>query len=98
MPKIVFKGKSRAIRFVDGTLAGYRIHVPALSSQHYDLREFRADPRWSMFANSDLFRPMLTGRLKAMGVPVGSYLDYMNLPPRVQIDATGFLDTVTICV
>lgn len=94
MPNITFKTKPQTIREMDGTVAYRRIKVPALSSAHYDITEFRNHPKYGALANSDLFKSVLTRALREAGV--GDYIRLDRLGFGVSVDETGFLAVVTI--
>src|SRR3546814_9011769 len=68
MPDIVFRAKVETIHNMDDTVAFRHVKVPNLARRHCDMAAFRADHRYSSYANSDLFPAMLGRAVKALGV------------------------------
>ena len=90
---IKFKAKIRTIRWADGGDIAYEcIDVPKLSARHCDMAAFRANPKYSAYANSDLFGSVLSNIRDRLGRRVR--LD--SVPDGVSVDTSGFLAEVTI--
>lgn len=94
MPRITFKAKPETVYNIDGTPAYDRIKVPAIKRRHCDMAAFRAHPRFGSYANSDLFANLLARQLREAGI--GAYIRMNKMPACVNVDASGFLASVTI--
>lgn len=82
-PETIWRGEEKLVR----------VKVPEITSRHCDMHAFRISRRFGNYANSVLFPALLKRAL----VHVPAYLYHPStLPDGVQIDATGFLWTVTI--
>ncbi len=92
-PAITFRGKPETIHF--GEVARKRVKVPEITRSHCDMNAFRCSRRFGSYANSDLFPAMLKRELTKIGVKPYLYLDELH-PVGVEIDASGFLWSVTI--
>lgn len=95
MAAVTFKAKPETIYNVDGTVAYRRVKVPKLSARHCDMAAFRRHPKYSSYANSQLFPGMLRSAVGKMGVREYIRLDE-PLPAGVSVDVSGFLALVTI--
>lgn len=71
-----------------------RVSVPELTRKHCDMDAFRRHPKYTSYANSDLFQNILVG-IRRKVAPNG-YLRLDRLPEGVSVDASGFLAKVTI--
>lgn len=92
---IKFKAKPETIYNMDDSVAYQRIKVPALTRSHCDMETFRRHARFGPYANSDLFKSLLSRQVKQAGL--GEYLRLDRpLPAGVSIDTSGFLAAVTI--
>src|SRR3546814_9559032 len=89
MPDIVFRAKVETIHNMDDTVAFRHVKVPNLARRHCDMAAFRADHRYSSYANSDLFPAMLGRAVKALGV--GEHIRMDAIPSGVSVDTSGFL-------
>ncbi|HEY9550590.1 MAG TPA: hypothetical protein VIR45_13925 [Kiloniellaceae bacterium] len=96
MPDIVFRAKVETIHNMDDTVAFRHVKVPNLARRHCDMAAFRADHRYSSYANSDLFPAMLGRAVKALGV--GEHIRMDAIPSGVSVDTSGFLARVTITI
>lgn len=92
---IRFKAKPETIYNMDDTIAFQRIKVPALTRSHCDMESFRRHAKFGPYANSDLFKNLLSRQLKQAGI--GDYLRLdQPLPAGVAVDTSGFLAAVTV--
>ena len=96
MASIEFRGKIEKIYNMDDTLAFERIKVPAIKSNHCDMPAFRKHPKIGPYANSGMFKNIISRELKALGV--GEYIRLDCVPANVNLDVAGFLAKVTIHV
>lgn len=94
MPAITFKAKVEPIRNMDDTLAYELIKAPAIERRHCDMDAFRRHPKFGSYANSDLFKNLISRQLKL--AEVGTHLRLDRLPACVSVDRSGFLASVTI--
>ena len=92
MAQIEFRAKVEQIYNMDDTPAFQRIKVPALDRKHCDMNAFRKHPKFGGFANSDLFRNVLT---KIRRERLGEYIRLDRVPEGVKIDTSGFLAVVS---
>lgn len=96
MAKIQFKGKIRTCRFTDDSKSYDYIQIPELDRKHCDMPAFRNHPKYGSYANSDMFKAMLS-RIKVQ--KFGSLTTTLKLnaiPEGVNVDTSGFLAVVTI--
>ena len=96
MPNVTFKAKVQTVYNMDETVAYQYVQVPELKRAHCDMNEFRRHPRYSAYANSDLFPNML--RRAVDGAGVGKIIRLDRLPECVAVDTGGFLARVVISV
>lgn len=94
MAAITFKAKVERVTNMDGTLAYELIKVPAIERRHCDMDAFRRHPKFGSYANSDLFKNLISRQLKLAEISTHLRLD--RLPACVQVDRSGFLANVTI--
>ena len=95
MATIQFKAKAEPFQYAGETEPRYmRVKVPMLDRKHCDMAAFRKHPKYGAYANSDLFKGMLS-RIKADRL--GNYVNLSNVPEGVEI-AEGYLVTVTVTV
>ncbi len=92
---ITFKAKPETIYNMDDTVAYQRIKVPVIDRKHCDMASFRKHPKFGAYANSDLFKNLLSRQLKLADIPAYIRLD-KDLPKAVTVDLSGFLAEVTI--
>jgi len=92
---ITFRAKPETIYNMDNTIAYQRIKVPAIERGHCDMESFRKHPKFGAYANSDLFKNLISRQLKFAEIPAYIRLD-RDLPKAVSIDLSGFLAKVTI--
>lgn len=92
---ITFRAKPETIYNMDDTVAYQRIKVPAIERRHCDMASFRKHPKFRAYANSDLFKNLLSRHLKLANIPEYIRLD-QELPEAVTVDTSGFLAKVTI--
>jgi len=95
MATVRFKAKPESIYNMDDSLAWVQIKVPKLEKRHCDMSAFRSHPKFSGFANSDMFPAMLRRAAKAAGIGDTIRFD-RPLPEGVKVDCSGFLAVVTI--
>ncbi len=98
MAQIQFKGKVKSVRYRDGSHAFDYIAIPEFDRRHCDMPAFRSHPKYGGFANSDLFKGILS-RIKVQ--KFGSLTTMLKLnaiPEGVSVDTSGFLAVVTIDV
>lgn len=94
MAKISFKTKLIKVYNPDDTFAFTQVNVPDFKRSHCDMHAFRMHKKYGGFANSDLF-PSILKRIKKEAAPLG-FWKLEELPEGVEIDASGFLASVTI--
>lgn len=96
--RISFKGKIETVRNVDDTVAYSILRVPALERRHCDMNAFRQHPKYGGLANSDLFPGVLHKiRRDVFGLRDDQpHIRMDRIPAGVNVDATGFLATVTV--
>lgn len=92
---ITFRAKPETIYNMDDTVAYQRIKVPAIERRHCDMQSFRKHPKFGPYANSDLFKNLISRQLKLVGIPTYIRLD-QDPPEAVTVDMSGFLAEVTI--
>ncbi len=95
MAQIQFKGKVKHVRYADGSHAFDYIAIPELDRKHCDMAAFRSHPKYGGFANSDMFKGILS-RIKVQ--KFGSLTTMLKLnaiPEGVNVDTSGFLAVVT---
>ena len=96
MAKIQFKGKVQTMFNVDGTVAYEYIQVPEFDRRHCDMSAFRQHRKYGSYANSDMFKGMLSRiRKDRFG---GGVLKLNALPEGVDVNTGGFLAVVTFDV
>ena len=95
MATIQFKTKIHSLEYVDGTFAYKYIKVPELTRSHCDMDSFRRHPKHGGFANSDLFKGILS-KIRRDRVNIDGEIRLDRLPEGVSIDTKGFLAVVTI--
>jgi hypothetical protein len=93
MAKIEFKSKIRTMHSAGGEELYRYIDVPALDRKHCDMAAFRNHPKYGGYANSDLFKGMLSHIRKGM-FGDGGKLRLDAIPAGVTVDASGFLAVV----
>lgn len=91
---ITFLGKPVEVYDTDGDLVRRSLKVPEIKRSHCDMAAFRQSRRFGPYANSDLFRGMVTRELRALGI--GRTIDTNNPPDAVTLDESGFLVKATI--
>lgn len=96
MPNVSFKAKVQTVYNMDDTIAYQFVQVPELKRAHCDMSAFRSHPRYSAYANSDLFPNLLKRAVEVAGV--GKVIRLDKPLERVTIDTSGFLARVTINV
>lgn len=97
MATIKFRAKVQTLGDADGAWTKEFVPVPTLTRAHCDMTAFRSHVKYGGYANSDLFPGMLARiRKEMLNGRVGLFLE--DLPPNVEIDASGFLATVTVTV
>lgn len=96
MPAITFKAKAESIFNMDDSLAYERVKVPAIERRHCDMDAFRRHPKFGSYANSDLFKGLISRQLKLAGI--GEHIRLDRMPDCVALDRSGFLATVTITI
>ena len=96
MPNITFRAKVEKIYNMDDTLAFERIKVPSITRSHCDMAGFRNHKKIGAYANSDLFKNLISTAIRDLGV--SDYVRLDKAPPSVAIDTSGFLAKVTITV
>ena len=96
MPNVTFRAKIETIYNPDETPAYRRIKVPALSSRHCDMHEFRTSKTFGGLANSDMFPALLKRAALAAGVK--DYIRLDAVPPCATVDGSSFLALVTIAL
>lgn len=94
MADITFRGKIETISNMDGTKAYDRIKVPKIERRHCDMAAFRSHPKYGAYANSDLFKNLISKQLRDRNI--GTHIRLDKLPECVAIDTSGFLAEVTI--
>lgn len=95
MARIEFRAKVETIYNMDDTIAFQRVKVPALGSKHCDMPAFRKHARFGGYANSDLFRNVLS---KIRREKFGDYIRLDRIPEDVTVDTSGFLAVVSLDV
>jgi hypothetical protein len=95
MARIEFRAKAETIYNMDDTVAYQRVKVPTLDRKHCDMSAFRKHSRFGGFANSDLFKNVLS---KIRREKLGDYIRLDRIPEGVAVDTTGFLCLVSIDV
>ena len=93
MAKIEFRAKVENVYNMDDTLAYSLVKVPSLDRKHCDMNAFRKHPKFGGFANSDLFKNVLS-RIKKDRL--GDHIRLDRIPEGVTIDTSGFLALVTL--
>jgi len=99
MTTVTFKGKIRTRHYADGAFAYQYITVPSINSSHYDKQDFFEHPKLAAIANSDLMKPAINKMVKTKLFPnliTTKELRLDRIPDGVNVDASGFLATVTV--
>ena len=76
------------------------VQLPADITRYADKNEARRDSRFSAYANSDLWKAVLLRALRDSGLihKAGECWRVMLDDPRVSVDESGFLATVSMVV
>jgi hypothetical protein len=96
MASIQFKGKVKTLHNMDNSVAYEYISVPEFERKHCDMSAFRRHAKYGAYANSDLFKGMLSKIRRE--VFCGSPLKLNAVPDGVCVDTGGFLAVVTLDV
>ena len=94
MPNVTFKTNIQTVYNMDETVAYQYVQVPELKRAHCDMTAFRRHPRYSSYANSDLFPNLLKRAIDGAGI--GNIIRLDQLPNCVAVDTGGFLARVVI--
>lgn len=95
MAQIQFKGKVHTVHFTDKSKNYDYIKIPELDRKHCDMNAFRSHPKYGSYANSDLFKGMLSRiKVQKFGSLTGQ-LKLNAIPEGVTVDTSGFLAVVT---
>lgn len=95
MAQIQFKGKVRTAHFTDKTKNYDYIQIPEFDRKHCDMNAFRQHPKYGSYANSDLFKAMLSRIRRQVFGSLTTQLKLNAIPPGVKVDTSGFLAVVT---
>jgi hypothetical protein len=95
MARIEFKAKPQTVYNMDESVAYICIKVPTLTRNHCDMAAFRSHPKYSSYANSDLF-PAILNKIKRE--ILGDYIKLNAVPEGVMIDNSGYLAKVSVDV
>lgn len=95
MARIQFKAKAEDFWYAGEDAPRYRrVKVPTLGRKHCDMHAFRTHAKYGAYANSDLF-PAMLARLKRERFGSSGYIRLDEVPEGVQVDASGFLVSVS---
>ena len=95
MARIQFKAKAEDVHYAGEDAPRYqRVKIPELKRAHCDMHAFRIHAKYGAYANSDLF-PAMLARLKRERFGSSGYIRLDAVPEGVQVDASGFLVSVS---
>ena len=94
MAEISFKAKALTMYNTDDTVAYQYLAVPQFDRKHCDMAAFRCHPKYGSYANSDLFKGMLS-RIRR-DVFKDGILRLDAVPTGVSVDTSGFIAVVSL--
>ena len=92
---ISFRGKPETVH--NGDTKEKWLKIPELKRSHCDMAAFRSHPKYSGYANSDMFPGMLK-RIRESVFGRANYIKLHAIPDGVTVDTSGFLAEVTFKV
>lgn len=96
MAKISFKAKVETTGYAGQVETWEQVRIPEFDRKHCDMAAFRNHPKYSAYANSDLFEGMLS-RIRKDVFNGRSVLRLDQIPEGVTVEP-GFLATVSFDV